>query len=969
MKKKFICIVLFQVLLSGLVPPAFGALRLQLKVKNRRSLEYIRWPVTSGVPLPEGSVFPDKAAGQPPLRLRDDKGREIPAQFKVLSRWPDGSIKWVLLDFQVSVPEERELPIFLEDGGQGNVKVSPLKIIEDKEGISVDTGVMKFTVSKKRFNLFDEVTVGTHKVVTPAGKNGVWLTGTDNTGYSSYFSPPDKVIIEERGPLRTVILVQGKFKDAKGKGFMPETARYNARIHTYANQSFVRIFLTIENNGRYGFNLDNKPGEPYSFRELNLQLRLKLQPKRWIATTDYDERYSPKERFFLYQRRRLIKLNTETENFSYLIKRGDKLDYEGKRHEGWIDISDSAIGVTVAVRHFWQNYPKSIVFSDDTLSLGLWPIGGKWPPLARENYRFRPGTHKTYELLFSFYQKNKKRPSPEKVAECFRYPLMATAPPRRHSDYQSFWTIAPKGEQIPVDKTQAEAFQRYEKLQACKVHLEEAEEQHDEYPPSTLYTERENRGEGMDWYGWMNFGDIPWGGNSGEGAYCSGHYDWPYGLLLQFLRTGDPAFFDLAEEMTLHRMDIDQYHTSRGSSWLNNFQWNEFGNHDRGPEPWEPNPSHSWVQGLVLYYLLTGNRKSLEAAEEVILATNYYWTHQWGGEPLYEPDPLDNAPGSAELRIQGWGIENLLTFWKLTNERKYLASAIKIWRQRTLPFITPAGFAGPKEEVNVFQLVLVLEPLIKLDKAINDEDLRDAVLRILDFLINRVYAGGRSNQAGQYQQYHLPYSYNAYTGFKLGVTAAYNFMTSNALAYAYQVSGDPEYLKLARLIFRDAVFYWQKDDGFLDPKMRSPIAYAAAHFPGSRSKVHGWINRYPQLYLYLEGHPKQDTIPPGVIQDLEVVQLAPDTVRLDWTATGDDGDLGQTVRYQVKYSTKGINSELEWLQAVHIKHEPKPSPPQNLQQVTIRSLEPKKTYFFAIRAYDEEDNRSPISNVAAIKLE
>ena len=68
-----------------------------------------------------------------------------------------------------------------------------------------------------------------------------------------------------------------------------------------------------------------------------------------------------------------------------------------------------------------------------------------------------------------------------------------------------------------------------------------------------------------------------------------------------------------------------------------------------------------------------------------------------------------------------------------------------------------------------------------------------------------------------------------------------------------------------------------------------PITYAAAHFPGSRSKIHGWINRYPQIYLYMEANPKKDAIPPSPIGDLEVtVGPTPTSAILDWTAPWDN---------------------------------------------------------------------------------
>ena len=56
-------------------------------------------PVTGGVPVaqgaaPEGSSF----------ALRDQGGNAVPLQTSILARWPDGSARWVLLDF-LSQPE------------------------------------------------------------------------------------------------------------------------------------------------------------------------------------------------------------------------------------------------------------------------------------------------------------------------------------------------------------------------------------------------------------------------------------------------------------------------------------------------------------------------------------------------------------------------------------------------------------------------------------------------------------------------------------------------------------------------------------------------------------------------------------------------------------------------------------------------------------------------------------------------
>ncbi|MDE2800786.1 MAG: hypothetical protein OXI94_19135, partial [Gemmatimonadota bacterium] len=72
--------------------------RIALTVQEESGIERRAWPVTRGVPLPQGDV-----AECADLWLEDARGRSVPLQSRSLSHWPDGSIKWVLVDFQADV--------------------------------------------------------------------------------------------------------------------------------------------------------------------------------------------------------------------------------------------------------------------------------------------------------------------------------------------------------------------------------------------------------------------------------------------------------------------------------------------------------------------------------------------------------------------------------------------------------------------------------------------------------------------------------------------------------------------------------------------------------------------------------------------------------------------------------------------------------------------------------------------------
>ena len=69
----------------------------KLTVEEPSGVQRIAWPVTSGIPLTQGALKDDK------LAALFDGGQQMPLQTEVLSRWPDGSIRWLLLDFQVDL--------------------------------------------------------------------------------------------------------------------------------------------------------------------------------------------------------------------------------------------------------------------------------------------------------------------------------------------------------------------------------------------------------------------------------------------------------------------------------------------------------------------------------------------------------------------------------------------------------------------------------------------------------------------------------------------------------------------------------------------------------------------------------------------------------------------------------------------------------------------------------------------------
>ncbi len=105
----------------------------------------------------------------------------------------------------------------------------------------------------------------------------------------------------------------------------------------------------------------------------------------------------------------------------------------------------------------------------------------------------------------------------------------------------------------------------------------------------------------------------------------------------------------------------------------------------------------------------------------------------------------------------------------------------------------------------------------------------------------------------------------------------------------------------------------------------------------------------------------RDEIAPAPITDLRVLSgVAPLT--LTWTATGDDGLLGQAAFYDIRYSSSPITaSTLRF--ARRVKDPPRPQPAGAIETWTIPSDIPPRTYYFLIRVFDNAGNMAESNQV------
>jgi len=112
-----------------------------------------------------------------------------------------------------------------------------------------------------------------------------------------------------------------------------------------------------------------------------------------------------------------------------------------------------------------------------------------------------------------------------------------------------------------------------------------------------------------------------------------------------------------------------------------------------------------------------------------------------------------------------------------------------------------------------------------------------------------------------------------------------------------------------------------------------------------------------------------DTVPPASITNLTLSRLNDSSVKLRWTAPGDDGNSGTALKYDIKYSHTVIDTDEKFANAAECIGEPTPAAAHAIQRFNVTDLTANTDYYFAIKTADEVPNWSPLSNSPVINID
>ena len=647
--------------------------------------------VTSGVPLLPGSV--KDLSG---LAISDAEGKRLPAQFTALAKWPDGSVRWLLCDFQATVEAKGSATYTLCEA-KDVAPATPLKLEASAEAYTVTTGPLKFTVKKQGFDLLHEVWIdrdGDGKfdarelMAGSSANTGLVLLGPGGEGrYTSGYGQVTETAVEYQGPMRIGLRIRGTLADAQGKAF---GLTYTARLEAFANQSYVRMAVTLENpnaGGRYP-NMDSNywglgAEGNLLFREFALVQELNLDAYPYV---DFgDEGKIALERLPLLDQAYVYQDSSGGENWYHrnhmnrdlripLKFRGYEIVHEGTqaargdRFNGWLDLADITWGCAVGIRDFWQNFPSALeARHDGTLSVAL------WPRFLSDDHELMAGEQKTHETVWYF---RAHPPYPREVMQVCSHPLTAWASAEHYLATGEFSRDVPYNEQL---------FSGFERASAGAILN----------PGHSFATDRER----VDEYGWRNFGDV-WAANERDqtggprqGELMVNHfnleYDEGWGMLLHAVRDLDTqaelasSWWEYGRAALLHEADIDIHHSTveagENPAWAGGKHTHtehgieaERAGHAARPRPhvygtlrWPwglgggPESGHWNDRGILTAYYLTGRRRFLDGANEIAKVTAFRIEQ--------EVHPQTDVPD----RAAGHSIQILTDHYLLTWDERY----------------------------------------------------------------------------------------------------------------------------------------------------------------------------------------------------------------------------------------------------------------------------------------------------------
>ncbi|MFJ8617977.1 Tat pathway signal sequence domain protein [Streptomyces clavifer] len=562
---------------------------------------------TLGVPWPKGQYTDNQT-----FALATEDGRDVPVQTWPIGYWPDGSLKWTAHAVGPEVTAEK----FALTAGTPAAPRNKVGATRSGGTITVSTGVITVRLGTNGSALVKTVTRGSTEIagngrLVLLRQNEIEDGDQGNEKYERFESVIDEAAIEQDGPVRAVVRIDGKHRKGS-RSWMP----FSVRFYFYAGADSFRMVHTITYDGT------QEPGKPSGdfIRGLGVRFTVPMRDAAYdrhiriggdgtgllreavkgITGLRRDPGAAVREAQFAGQK--LPDPGTwdqrVTTRLKYIPQWGDytlsQLSADGfglrkrtKKGHGWIPagggrrasgfgyVGGPTGGFSFGLRDFWEKHPAQLDIRDahtDSAEVTLW----LWSPEARPmDLRFYHDgmdqdthadqleglniTYEDYEPGFGtpygiartselLFWANESTPAPDVLAQ--QVDAVRTPP-----------QLAAPPRQLVEAKVFGGLFAEPDRSTAAKSKIED----HLDF----LFTYYKDQVEMRRWYGFWDYGDImhTYDPTRHQWCYDVGGYAWDNSelspdlwLWYAYMRSGRADIYRFAEAMTRHTGEVDVYH-------------------------------------------------------------------------------------------------------------------------------------------------------------------------------------------------------------------------------------------------------------------------------------------------------------------------------------------------------------------------------------------------------------------------
>ncbi|MET3710833.1 hypothetical protein ABIC65_001535 [Sphingomonas trueperi] len=581
--------------------------------------------------------------------VRSD-GVPVAAQHWPLATWPDGSIKWS----GHALPAGALGTAARVTIGRGTrvASAEPIRVEDTAEGIRIASGDRSWQVPRTGAALLtrasrggraviDEVVLVAHAQDAPSLAEGASVTRT------AYASRIEQVTVEQRGPVRAVVKIDGHHANA-ARAWLP----FSVRLYFTAGSDAVRLVHSFiwdgdaERDFLTGLGVQARVplSAPLHDRHVRLATEagiwgeavrpltgLRRDPGEAFRTAQIEGRATPPwetiapavrallERIPAWGDFRLFQPNAE--GFAITKRTGHGLPaieaLEGRRARGLAYVGSPAGGAAIGLGNFWQRHPSQLDIADaagDAATLTAWLWAPDAPAMDMRSYRDPLGMtdyakqNQGLDITYEDYEPGwDSAKGIARTNELWLWALPATPEDARLEAMAKSVAVPPRLLALPQQVHRAGVLGAWSLPDRSTPLRARIEDQND-----LLLAQYRGEIERRHWYGFWNHGDVmhSYDSDRHQWRYDIGGYAWDNSELstdLWFwysaLRSGRADLFRMAEAMTRHTGEVDVYHLG---------PWVGLGTR-HGVQHWSDSSKQPRVSNAAyrrIYYYLTGDERT-----------------------------------------------------------------------------------------------------------------------------------------------------------------------------------------------------------------------------------------------------------------------------------------------------------------------------------------------------------------------